>query len=150
MVIFNRKKRGRLGYMGHLALMSNDVQYVLQERDPKLPEQLFVDTPGLADRWSQHMDQLHEQSINQMTYQGETVFWSGRYQFTTTLVRAFSFSCWLWNKRFLIRCFTGRYYYDQDLWYNRYLIESFIIFLHVISSNRAHHLIQSHCKFEEW
>ncbi|KAJ8658720.1 hypothetical protein O0I10_005444 [Lichtheimia ornata] len=79
------KKRGRLGYMGHLALMSNDVQYVLQERDPKLPEQLFVDTPGLADRWSQHMDQLHEQSINQMTYQGETVFWSGRYQFTTTL-----------------------------------------------------------------
>lgn len=93
MLIFNRKeKRGRLGYMGHLALMSNDVQYVLQERDPKLHEQLFVDTPGLADRWSQHMHQLHEQSISQMTYQGETVFWSERYQFTTTLVRAF-FSC---------------------------------------------------------
>ncbi|CDS03239.1 hypothetical protein LRAMOSA00641 [Lichtheimia ramosa] len=80
-----KEKRGRLGYMGHLALMSNDIQYVLQERDPKLPEQLFVDTPDLVNRWSQHMEQLHEKSINQMTYQGETVFWSGRYQFTTTL-----------------------------------------------------------------
>ena len=85
---FNRsEKRGRLGYMGHLALMANDVQYVLQERDPKLPEQLFVDKPDLLNRWSQHMEQLHEQSVSQMTFQGETVFWNGRYQFTATLVR---------------------------------------------------------------
>lgn len=136
--------------MGHLALMSNDIQYVLQERDPKLPEQLFVDTPDLVNRWSQHMEQLHEQSINQMTYQGETVFWSGRYQFTTTLVRVFPSMADCGDKLELIYYLIGRYYYNQDLCYfRRYLIICHIPTYHVISHNRMQHLISRYLWSEE-
>ncbi|KAI9315606.1 SIT4 phosphatase-associated protein-domain-containing protein [Dichotomocladium elegans] len=74
------QKLGRLGYMGHLALLSKDISYVLMEKDTKLKRRLFeTDTceNELFGRWSAHITALQNEISQQLTSQGEPIFWNG-------------------------------------------------------------------------
>ena len=70
--------------MGHLALLSNDIQQALDDiYHPELKEYLTQhgEFNDLLDRWLIHYKLLCEEMNEKMTYNNETIFWSvGRYQ----------------------------------------------------------------------
>ncbi|KAI9494474.1 SIT4 phosphatase-associated protein-domain-containing protein [Zychaea mexicana] len=77
----------RPGYMGHLALLSNDIQRALEEiYHPELAEYLEHNDASaqggmLLTRWFAHYEQLGQEIKQKMSFNNEAVFWSvSRYQ----------------------------------------------------------------------
>ncbi|KAI9268903.1 SIT4 phosphatase-associated protein-domain-containing protein [Phascolomyces articulosus] len=77
-------KEKKPGYIGHLALLSNDIQRALEDiYQPELKEYLHQkeETKVLLERWIAHHDLLCQEMKQKMTYNNEAVFWSvSRYQ----------------------------------------------------------------------